>query len=78
MIACRDLCYDWVANLVNAMTYLGWSEDVFWKSTPRKFYACFYTYVDLQVNAAKEAAKPQTLVGRDAIDALASMAKYIR
>ncbi len=55
---------------------LGWSDKEFWESTPRKYLAVYFTYLELQgrINNAKD-AKP--LLGKEAVNSLRSIVQSI-
>ena len=66
-----DYKYDWCGNYVTARTALGWSDEDFWKATPRKFYAFLFTYAKLRENAMTD--NQEVLVGESAFKALSQM-----
>ena len=63
---------DGVGNYVAARTVLNWSDEEFWRETPRKFYAFLFTYAKLRENALYD--NQEVLVGENAFKELAQLA----
>ena len=61
-----------MGNYVTARTALGWSEKDFWEATPRKFYAFFFTYLNLREKVFQD--NQEVLVGEKAMQALTNLA----
>lgn len=58
-----------------ARCIFGWSDEEFWKATPRMYFAVLYKFAQIkQMSTPKE----EVLVGQDALQALSSMARKVR
>ena len=70
--------FDWLGMYTTARYVLGWSEDEFWRSTPRKYYAVLYKVGELRQSMYRQNTENIPLVGKDALQALSSIASKVK
>lgn len=71
------MTFSWVDDYVIARKILGWSDDEFWNAFPRKLYAVYYAYLDLQDRINNAQTQQKVLVGEEAVMSLKQIAQKI-
>jgi hypothetical protein len=56
---------------------LGWSQQDFWNSTPKCFFAMLYSYNQLQNEMLSNKKQADVYVGQNAISALSELVQLL-
>ena len=60
-----------------ARKILGWSDDEFWRATPRKLLFVYASHLEFLQKLSSIKSKPKILVGKEAITQLKQLANSV-